>query len=153
MEPPIWEVSGRQVLKWRHMLSNDCMKSVFHKNFRICLSSRWIACVSVSSNWHAPKWSDGAELAWQVPKWRHLALYNATASDFEQNHRDHFSYQYLPCMMFLSRLEHQKWTYRCFYFWMDFEICRNYVHPPRKHPPYFSKYKTGGREAFKKCVK
>ena len=138
MEPRIWEVLSQQVPKWRHMLSNDRMTSVFHKNFRNCLSSQCLAYVSVLSNLHAPKWSNGAKvsrwLIWQVPEWRHLAFYDAMASDFEENNRDHFSYQYLPCVKFSSRLEHQKWTYRCFYFCMDYEICRNYVHLPKKHP-------------------
>ena len=63
MEPQFWEVSGRQVPKWRHMLSNDRMISVFHKNFRICLSSQFLACVSVLSNLHAPKWSNDSKVA------------------------------------------------------------------------------------------
>ena len=111
MEPRIWEVSGQQLLKWRHMLSNDRMTSVFHKNFRICLCSQCLACVSVLSNLHAPKWSNGAKVArwliWQVPEWRHLAFYDAMTSNFGKNHRDHFSYQYLPCVKFSSRLQRQ----------------------------------------------
>ena len=97
MEPWIWEVLGPQVPKWRHMLLNDRMTSVFHKDFRICLSSQCLACVSVLSNLHAPKWSNVANVArwliWQVLEWSHLAFYDAMASDLEENHRDHFSYQ------------------------------------------------------------
>ena len=114
MGPRIWEVLSQQVPKSRHMLSNDRMTSVFHKNFRNCLSSQCLAYVSVLSNLHAPKWSNGAKvsrwLIWQVPEWRHLAFYDDMASDFDENNRDHFSYQYLPCVKFSSRLEHQQWT-------------------------------------------
>ena len=101
-------------------------------------------CVNLSSDLHAPKWNDGAQVArWlilQVSEWRHLAFYDAMTSDFWKNHRDHFSYQYFACVNITSWLEHQKWSYCCFYFCIDYEICRNHVHPPRKHPPQFSKF-------------
>ena len=125
MERQKWQVSYQQVPKWRHKLSNDGMTSVFHKNCRICLSSHYLPCVNISSNLHAPIWNDGAQVArwliWQVPEWRHPALYDAMTSDFGENHRDHFSYQYLACVKNSSWLEHQKWTYCCFYFCTDYE--------------------------------
>ena len=157
MECRKWQVPGQQVPKWRHKLSNDGMTSVFHKNCRSCLSSHYLPCVNISSNLHAPIWIDGAQVArWlilQVPEWRHPALYDAMTSDFGENHRDHFSYQYLACVKNSSWLEHQKWTYCCFYFCTDYEICRNHVHLPRKHTPQFSNYMTGDREIFTECVK
>ena len=117
------DVTSCQMTAWRRF---------FIKNFRICLSSQYLPCEIISSNLHAPKWNGAAQVArWltlQVPDWRHLALYDAMTSDFEKNHREHFSYQYLACVKFSSWLEHQRWTYCCFHFCIDYEICRNQVH-------------------------
>ena len=120
MECRKWQVPGQQVPKWRHKLSDDGMTSVFHKNFRIRSSSQYPPCVKVSSKLHVPKWNDGAQVArwliWQVPEWRHPPLYDVMTSDFDENHRNHFSYQYLACVKVSSWFHCQKWSYCCFSF-------------------------------------
>ena len=157
MERQIWQVPDQQVPIWRHKLSDDGITSVFHENFKNCLSSQYLPCVKVSSQLHVPKWNYGAQVArWlirQVPEWRHPAWSDVMTSDFDKNHRIHFSYQYLASVKVSSWSHHQKWSYCCFCFCIDCEICRNHVHLPRKDPPQILKYKTGGREIFTEWVK
>ena len=151
MERQKVQVTDQQVPKRRCKLSDNRMTSIFHQNFNICLSSQNKPCVNLSSDFHAPKWNDGAQIArWlilQVLEWRHLALNDAMTSDFWKNHRDHFSYQYFACVNITSWLEHQKWSYCCFYFCIDYELCRNHMHSPKKHPP--TTFKVSDRWSWK----